>query len=183
MNIIVIIPRKFAGCGFYRQYQPYNHIAKNYPVKVLITDGLPMDDSDLKKYDIAIWHKSFFEINDIKRAKNNGLKTIVDFDDFWILQATHSLHKDYLKSNTVGKLHRLILTADVITCTTDRLAFEISKHNINVHVLPNAMDMNYPGCNVNRVQDQNYIFGYLGGHCHVRDVSLCTPLNSDTSLT
>jgi hypothetical protein len=73
MNLLVIIQPKFAGCGFYRLYQPYNHLAKNYDVKVTFasclmrTEVSAYTDEELKQFDAVIWHKTLFEIEDIKR--------------------------------------------------------------------------------------------------------------------
>lgn len=170
MKLIVIIREKFAGCLFYRLYQPYNHLAKQHNVKVLFTDGLHMTDDELRQHDAVIWHKAYYDFKDIRRAKELGLFTIVDFDDHWILPKDHVMFRDYIRDGVTTKLHKLIRMADLVTCTTERLASEIYKHNTNVHILANAMDMNYPGCKVDRSHESDYIFGYLGGHTHYKDL-------------
>lgn len=173
MKMLVIMRDNFRGCGFYRMYQPHNHLAKNYKVNVLITDGLKhFSDERLKEYDIAIWQKGWYDFTDIDRAKNLGLATFADFDDHWILPKDHVFYKAWQKDGTVTNLHKLLLKIDNVICTTDRLADEICKHNSNVYVLPNAMDMNYEGCKVERVKEDKFVFGYLGGHTHYRDVML-----------
>jgi hypothetical protein len=79
MKIMVIMRKEFAGCGFYRMYQPHNHLAKNYLVDVLITNGIgQFTDDQLKNYDIAIWQKSYFSIEDVQRVRNLGVITIAD---------------------------------------------------------------------------------------------------------
>ena len=173
MNILVVMQKDFAGCGFYRMYQPHNHMAKNYMVKVLITNGLSQfPDIKLKEFDIAIWHKAFYNPMDIQRAKDLGIVTIADFDDHWVLPMDHIFYPACKKDNTSSKLHRLMLKVDYVTCTTELLADEIYKHNPNVEVFPNAFDGNYEGCKVERVKEDKFIFGYLGGHTHVRDINL-----------
>lgn len=171
MKLLVIMRKEFAGCGFYRLYQPHNHLAKFHDAEVLITDTIrQFSDEKLSEFDIAIWHKSYFDYAEIDRCKSLGVVTIADFDDHWLLPKDHIFYASYVKDNTSSKLHRLIIRVDHVTCTTELLADEIYEHNHNVHVLPNAMDMNYPGCKVERVKEDKFIFGYLGGHTHVHDV-------------
>ena len=169
MKILVIIPSRFAGCGFYRQYQPYNHLAKNYDVKVEFANVVP----DVLDFDIVIFHKAYFNLQDVKRVRSLGIPVVVDFDDHWIVNKGHTMYKEYTTQGTSAKLHKLLLNADYVTCTTDELADEIYKYNQNVVVLPNAVDTGYDGWNVEREQeDVGTVFGYLGGPCHTRDVAL-----------
>jgi len=179
MNILVIIPPKFAGCGFYRLYQPHNHLAKNYQdVKVTMASGLRKNnisaytDEELKEFDLIIWHKTYFEISDIRKCRDLGIVTVADFDDHWVVNREHSLYDMYQREGIAAKLHRLLLSVDYVTCTTDRLADEIAKVNDAVEVLPNAVDPGYDGWKVDRVKEERFVFGYLGGPCHVRDVGL-----------
>jgi len=43
------------------------------------------------------------------------------------------------------------------------------------------MDMNYPNCKANRVKEDKVVFGYLGGHCHMKDVARLEGLNNRLS--
>lgn len=187
MNILVNLTKEFRGCGFYRLYQPHFDLAKKKLTTVTLNSGLwkadkvPMTDEEVKKFDIIIWHKGFFDINDIRRAKRLGVITIADFDDHWILDPGHTLRESYRKENTSAKLHRLLLEADYVTCTTEDLADEIYYSNKNVEVLPNAMDMSYPFTKVERQKEDKFVFGYLGGHFHLNDVRLLRGLQKELS--
>lgn len=178
MNILVILQKNFAGCGFYRLYQPHNHLAKNYDVKVTLASGFlkteisAYTDEELKAFDLIVWHKTLYDLKDIKRAKLLGIPTVVDFDDHWVVNREHSLYNNWMKEGIAAKLHKLLLAADYVTCTTESLADEIYKYNENVEVLPNAVDKGYDGWKAERVQEDKMVFGYLGGPCHVRDVAL-----------
>jgi hypothetical protein len=131
-----------------------------------------LSDDELKKYDIVVWHKGFFELDDIRRCKQLGIPTVIDFDDHWVLNPEHTLAKAYQREGASVKLHKALLYADYVTCTTELLADQVAIHNKNVCVLPNAMDMNYEGCKVERRTDEPFSFGYVGGHYHIRDVAL-----------
>lgn len=172
MKIFVALPEKFAGCGFYRQYQPHNRLAKIYNIDVLFMAGIqkPNGETIDMDFDIAFFHKGFFDFDAIKKFKEAGTKVIVDFDDWWRLDTEHVFYKNYHNDGTSETLVKLLRESDYVTCTTERLANEIIPINQNVCVLPNAMDMNYPGCTVNRIPEDKIVFGYVGGHCHGKDV-------------
>ena len=185
MNIFVAIPDQYAGCGFYRQYQPHNRLAKTHKdVNVLLGAGLKnekdeyMPDDAIADIDILQMHKQYVDIKLVEKCKSIGVITIVDFDDWWHVDTEHLFYRKYIKEDIANKLINLIRTADWITCTTDRLAEEIAKINRNVIVLPNAMDMNYDGCKIDRVEEKETILGYLGGHCHGKDVQQLHGLNN-----
>jgi len=169
MKIFSVIPKEFAGCGFYRQYQPHNDLARK-GIDVTIGSGLyNMDDTWGVDADIVQFHKGYFDRLGIAAAKRRGIITVVDFDDYWYLDTEHLLYKHYLRDGTSEQLINLLHEVDYVTCTTDLLADEIRKHNPNVVVLPNAMDMSF--CKPGRIKEE-FVFGYLGGSCHGKDVEM-----------
>lgn len=171
MKIFIALQERFAGCGFYRLYQPHNRLGKTKKLDVLISPGLennggwvPMD------FDLAIFHKGYFCFKTIAKLKSLGIPVIVDFDDWWRLDTEHVFYKDYLQDDSSDKMVRLAREADYLTCTTERLAIELRRVNPNVTVIPNAWDSDYPQCEPKRAKESKLIFGYLGGHCHSKDV-------------
>lgn len=187
LNLYVILPPQFGGCGFYRLYQPYNHLAKNYPVKVTFgaslmkTEIAAFTDDELQQFDAIIWHKTYFDFLDIEKAKNLNIPVIVDFDDHWIPNREHTLWRQYQKEGLSGRLYKLILKADYIICSTSILADAIYHHNQMIEVLPNAIDPGYETWEINRKKEDKFIFGYLGGPCHVRDMALLRGVQGELS--
>ncbi|RLA60219.1 MAG: hypothetical protein DRQ89_13135 [Epsilonproteobacteria bacterium] len=185
MNIFVAIPDKYAGCGFYRQYQPHNRLAKQKQADVLFGAGLKKSEEEwydkIEELDIYQFHKGYYNLEEVEKCQSLGIATIVDFDDSWALDTEHIFYKKYLEDGVTDKLTEMLRMVDYVTCTTDRLAEEIQKYNPNVAVLPNAMDMNYPGCKVERVKEKEVVFGYLGGHCHAKDVQRLHGVNNRLS--
>lgn len=182
MKVFVVIPGKFAGCGFYRQYQPHNRLAKKYGVDVTFGAGLFNHDGTFDiDADIIQVHKGYFDINAIREVQRRGIPVVVDFDDWWSLDTEHILYKSYLRDNTTKRLVDLLRVADYITCTTELLATEVRRWNSRCVVLPNAMDMDYPFCKVERYKEDKIIFGYLGGTCHGKDVEQLRGLNNRLS--
>lgn len=172
MKIFVVIPPRFAGCGFYRQYQPHNRLAKTTDVEVLLGAGLFNEDQEFAvEADIVHFHKGYFDQKGIEACKKRGIVTIGDFDDWWRLDTEHIFYRNYLNDGTSEMLIKFMKAVDYVTCTTELLAEKIRKINPNVVVLPNAMDMDYPSCEIKKMTDK-MTFGYVGGHCHGKDVEL-----------
>jgi glycosyltransferase involved in cell wall biosynthesis len=160
-------------------------MAKNYDCKVTFASGLMITsiraytDRELQEFDVVVWHKTYFELADVKRVRSLGIATVADFDDHWIVNREHSLYKEYTKDGLSAKLHQLMINVDYVTCATKRLADAIFPHNSDVEVLPNAIDTGYDGFTVNRTKEDKFIFGYLGGPCHIRDLGLLKGLQKE----
>lgn len=182
MKIFVVIPKMFAGCGFYRQYQPHNRMAKLKDVEVTMGGGVfNIDGSFGVDADIVQFHKGYVDVDGIRACQDRGIVTIGDFDDWWNLDTEHLLYKNYREDNTPEQLIEFMRAVDYVTCTTELLAAEIRKYNPNVVVLQNAMDMDYPGCKVERYKEDKTVFGYAGGSCHGKDIELLRGLNNKLS--
>ena len=181
MKIFVVIPKEFAGCGFYRQFQPHNHLAKNYDVQVTFGAGVfDLDNEFAVDADIVHFHKGYFDMEGIKACRERGIITVADFDDWWNLDTEHIFYKAYKRDGTSKQLTDLLEAVDYVTCTTELLANKIRPYN-NATVLPNAMDMNYPNCKKERFKEDKIVFGYAGGHCHGKDVARLEGLNNKLS--
>jgi len=183
MKIFVAIPNTYAGCGFYRQYQPHNRLAKTHNIDVLCSAGLKDDNDEWVDFDfdIAYFHKAYFDFETIDKLKSEGVVTICDFDDWWKLDTEHIFYRKYQEDGVSEILAQLARSVDYVTCTTERLANELRNLNRNVVVLPNAMDMNYQNCKIERVKEDKLVFGYLGGHCHLKDLQQLHGLNNRLS--
>jgi glycosyltransferase involved in cell wall biosynthesis len=183
MKIFVVIPQKFAGCGFYRQYQPHDHLMRNYDADVLLGAGLyNADDTFGVDADIVHIHKGYIPgREEIQEAQSRGIVVVGDFDDWWQVDTEHIFYKQYLEQGTTKILVDFLKSVDYVTCSTELLADEARKYNPNVVVLPNAMNMAYPGCKIDRKTGAELVFGYLGGTCHGKDVELLRGLNNRLS--
>lgn len=171
MNIAVFGQKTYAGSGLYRQHFPHELLAA-WGHKVLFTDSLAEEDYD--GFDIFMAHKSWFvHANDlVTELKKNGIITIIDFDDYWVLPPSHVLYQHYRNDNTSQLLIDGLRLYDYVSCTTDILRDEIAKINPNVAVFENAIDPSNPQFEIKYERGDLVEFGWVGGHCHHPDISL-----------
>ena len=113
-------------------------------------------------------------------CKREGIKVIVDYDDYWYLDTEHVFYKKYIEQGSSAGLIEILKLADYITVTTEALAREARKYNPNVCVLSNSFDPENTWPN-ERVKEDKIVFGYVGGHCHGKDVEQLRGVNSRLS--
>jgi hypothetical protein len=135
---ILAITSKQSGVGYHRIMMPLVNMKKDY---CLITDTLSEETFE-GKYDIVVMNRMLANITPeqmIEWRKKYGFKLIVDNDDHWQLDPSHILYQNYILNSIPEQIVNWIQIADLCTCTHDRLAEEIYKHNTNVEILPNAI--------------------------------------------
>jgi hypothetical protein len=135
---ILAITSKQSGVGYHRIMMPLVNMKKDY---CLITDTLSEETFE-GKFDIVVMNRMLANIKPeqmIEWRKKYGFKLVVDNDDYWHLEPSHILYQDYILKKIPEQIINWIQIADLCTCTHDRLAEEIYKHNTNVEILPNAI--------------------------------------------
>ena len=135
---ILAITSKQSGVGYHRIMMPLVNMKKDY---CLITDTLSEEIFE-GNYDIVVMNRMLANITPeqmIEWRKKYGFKLIVDNDDHWQLDPSHILYQNYIINSVPQQIISWLQIADLCTCTHDRLAEEIYKHNTNVEILPNAI--------------------------------------------
>jgi glycosyltransferase involved in cell wall biosynthesis len=103
----------------------------------------------------------------VKLCRKEGIKLIVDNDDWWVLPPTHPLlgvYSDQMKM----KIIRSMKAADEVWVTNKHLASKVKKYNSNIRIIPNAISV--PTWQVERKPSDEVRFGYIGGNHHASDV-------------
>jgi len=182
MDIFVVIPERYAGCGFYRQWQPHKHLTDHHDdVNVVLSAGVFDEEGNLGvDTDMILFHKSYYMPLGIWQAKKMGIPVIVDFDDWWRVDSEHLFYQQH-KDKTTDAHIAILEAADYVIVTTELLRQEALKHNKNVVVIPNAFDPSYKSCENKRIEEDKIVFGYLGGHCHRKDVDQLRGVNNRLS--
>lgn len=191
---VLAIPSDKHGVGKYRILDPYTYIGENFSDEIHIDILFEVEDTDsfFMNYDVVIFHS--FVVNKphednvkrIKWLKNQGIKTIMDIDDYWYVDARHPMYQQ-LKQNRVGeKKSELLKLVDYVTTTTPILRNTItSKLNINqknIQVFPNAVNPNEKQFISETIPSDRIRFGWLGGSSHYFDIELLSSgINSTLS--
>jgi hypothetical protein len=135
---ILAITSKQSGVGYHRIMMPLVNMKKDY---CLITDTLSEETFE-GKFDIVVMNRMLANVTPdqmIEWRKKYGFKLIVDNDDYWHLEPSHILYQHYILNSIPEQIISWIQIADLCTCTHERLAEEIYKHNTNIEILPNAI--------------------------------------------
>ena len=103
----------------------------------------------------------------VKLCRKEGIKLIIDNDDWWVLPPTHPLlgmYADKMKARII----RSMKAADEVWVTNKHLASKVKKYNRNIRIIPNAISV--PTWQINREPSDKVRFGYIGGNHHQADV-------------
>lgn len=179
---ILAIPPDSHGVGKYRILDPFKFIGDNYSDEFHVDIALNAENNDnfFNGYNIVVFHSFIHQtshednINRIKYLKSQGIKVVMDIDDFWSPDQKHPMYHQIKQNELPKKKVEMMRLADYVTCTTDFFANTIkSRLNIkNVVVFPNAIDPNETQFNPNPTKSDKVRFGWLGGSTHLHDLEL-----------
>jgi hypothetical protein len=162
MTTILPLWNKNSGCDYHRIMLPLEEMGYSFG---------PKDAEELNKVRIVTYNRLPQRIDLVKKVLQLGIKTIMDLDDYWVLYPEHPMAPWWKKVNMSYMLEHELGSADVITCTTPRLADKIRPINPNVHVIPNAIP--FRGQFLRKEADytqEGIRFGYVGGSSHLADI-------------
>ena len=179
---ILAIPPDTYGVGKYRILDPFKYIGVNYSDEfhVDIVTNVEQSDEFFKNYDIVVFHSFIHQsshednIERIKKLKSQGIKVIMDIDDFWAADQRHPLYHQIKANDLPRKKVELMRASDYVTCTTETFANTIkSRVGIkNVLVFPNAVNPNESQFQPKPTKSEKIRFGWLGGSTHLHDIEL-----------
>tara|TARA_B110000977_G_scaffold96533_1_gene127326 strand:- start:969 stop:2198 length:1230 start_codon:yes stop_codon:yes gene_type:complete len=179
---ILAIPSDNHGVGKFRMLDPFTYIGDKFSsdVHVDIVFNVPNEDNYFSNYDIVVLHSFIHKtsheenVKRIKWLKLNGIKVIVDTDDFWKTDHRHPNHETFKKNQLARKRSELLRLADYITTTTPVYRDTIKKllGVDNVMVFPNAVNEEDKQFQPKPLESDMVRFGWLGGSSHEHDLSL-----------
>ena len=192
VRILAITPA-YGGVEFHRLITPLDELAKDEGFivdKTQMIDGVGVEH--LQKYDIVIFNRNISnpkENKDTKKIarlnpeaifaalKEADVVSVCDLDDYWLLPKHHVSAKFYDDVNFSKCIENTIKFSDHVLVTTDilkRRVKELTKISDNIHVVPNAINLDDPQFNVKRVKSDKIRLLYQGGVTHLRDIKLIT---------
>ena len=168
---ILAITSKQSGVGYHRIMMPLVNMKKDY---CLITDTLSEEIFE-GKFDIVVMNRMLANITPeqmIEWRKKYGFKLIVDNDDHWQLDPSHILYQNYIINSVPEQIISWLQIADLCTCTHDRLAEEIYKHNTNIEILPNAIPYGEEQFILDKKESALVRLFWSGSGTHGRDLEI-----------
>ena len=155
------------GVNLHRIENPSKHINNSYL--------LPIGFQEIPNLTTHIVFNSVYTYSAGKQqemldfCKSQGVKVILDLDDYWRFPKTHSKYNEHKKNNYSNEVEFCIKNADIVWCASKELLKISKKINSNSHYIPNAVDSTFsekPRKNSNRV-------GYVGSAVnHLEDIKL-----------
>ncbi len=138
-------------------------------------EGTPILDF-LRQFDTVVCNRTISPYGNTVKAldliKQAGCRLIVDIDDYWELPGYHILYRDFKDSNYAEHITLCLRSADLVTVSTPILADKARLFNKNVEVLENAIDPEQPQWTINKTESERVRFGWIGGICHMPDLSI-----------
>jgi len=145
---ILMQPSDYQGVGYWRTIWPAQSMQKHHNDEFDIEIGVDVNFEDinyLSKFDIIHFHRQMGDYAKFPelaaKLSQKGILIIMDIDDYWEPATTHPLYEIVKKEKLSEKILSNLKYVDFITTTTDIFKKYILKHNPNVHVIPNAVDM------------------------------------------
>lgn len=172
------------GVGKYRILDPYTYIGDKFSddIHVDISFDVPYNNNSFINYDIVIFHSFIHKLSHeenlerVKWLKSQGIKVIMDIDDYWKVDQRHPMYYQILQNKISEKRVELLRNVDFVTTTTPYFAKTIqdSLQIKNVYVFPNAVNPEEKQFIPNEIKSERIRFGWLGGSSHLEDISLLT---------
>ena len=107
----------------------------------------------------------------VNLCKKEGIKLIIDQDDWWVLPPSHKL-KGLYEDRAKKSIIRSMKAADEVWVTNKHLASKVKKYNTNIKIIPNAISV--PTWEIDRQHSEKVRFGYVGGNHHMQDLVVST---------
>lgn len=178
---ILFAPSDGAGVGHFRSIWPAQQMEKEYSdeIYVEINSDFVSDPNYYKQFDIVHFHRQLGPYDGmqalIAELRKYGVIVIMDIDDYWVPPKTHPLYIAAIKDKLPEKITAAFKLVDYVTTTTDIFAGHIRKYNHNVHVIPNAIDLNHRMWkDVDTKKTDKLRFSWIGGSCFDNKTEILT---------
>lgn len=173
---MIVLDTTTGGVQKFRMIDPNIILNELYDYPIDIINSTNIEELSKINSDKLFCHISLIQnpniVQYLNGLKDNGVKIIVDVDDYWEVPPTHYLY-NYVKLNDfVGKTLDFLKKADYIVTSTKYLANNIKKYNNKVIVLPNSINPNEGQLQIKNIPSQKVRIGWTGGSSHLEDLKL-----------
>ena len=197
MKILVLIPSysetkpgeksTLNGVDYHRLLNPHKALAKFYPNEIDLYQVGDIDSNEIdgvdsiefiKRFDLVVGNRTMSKILESKKVaekiKKSGVKFVLDMDDDFLLPTNHILYNVSKRDGIGQDVKDSIKYADVITCTHQVLADEITKEfgKKETYLIPNGLP-NFAQFEPKPFKsDLKAVFGWSGSITHFDDIML-----------
>lgn len=175
---MLVVPSDRTGVGKFRSIDPHVYIAEHYKDEfdIDIVYQLPKENLEgfLKQYDLIHIHKQLDpRLEIMNMIKFLGIPVIVDVDDHYKLGDFHPMSLSAKKEKWHVPIIEHLRAADYVSTTTPIFAKELSKHNKNVLVFPNAINPEEEQYKEQVKKNSKLLrIGIICGSSHLHDIML-----------
>lgn len=121
--------------------------------------------------DVLIFNRVFSRgVQEVWKLKQLGYKIIVDLDDYYDLNSEHYLKTVFVHHSE--NIQSMLKLADVVTVTTEFLAYKIRHLNRNIVVIRNALPYDEGQFTLSNDKDSGTPVIWAGGASHKHDLQL-----------
>lgn len=166
------IVRQNAGCDWLRVVLPMIRLQETGCLHQLEMLWIAQDEWEIN-CDV-LWYNKLIAtpIQTLLDLKKQGMKIVVDIDDYWVLPPNH-INSEWNRSGNDIITAEHIKIADLVICTTERLEKKVKELNTKTIIIPNALPFGQQGyCPAVREPQQKVSFLYAGGVNHLEDIKL-----------
>lgn len=173
---ILFVARDDGGCGFFRCFQPGDHLKRSGLMDVEAVLKHPTE-AQLMDADLVIMQESgSVEASNMANFMvKNKIPFMMEFDDF-VHHVSPNNHAGYMAWNpSTLFLHRsmeMTRKAVGVTVSTNQLARELFPYNSAIFVIPNYLDKEVWDQPVVRRTDDKIRIGWCGGNAHADDLKM-----------
>lgn len=173
MNKVVIIVNSINAVSYFRQILPTWQLNRNgHQIDMMLITNISYES--LSEYNVIHFHANLFTFEPFRlifnQLRENGIKMIMDIDDYWLLPPTNPYYEVHKLKDYVAEYFPKV---DCITTTTNRFKNEIKKvFKGNIIVLPNACDKENPQFKIERTKSHLFRIGIIGGASHLEDLEV-----------
>ena len=197
MKILVLIPSysetkpgeksTLNGVDYHRLLNPHKALAKFYPNEIDLYQVGDIDSNEIdgvdsiefiKRFDLVVGNRTMSKILESKKVaekiKKSGVKFVLDMDDDFQLPTNHILYNVSKRDGIGADVKDSIKYADVITCTHQLLADEITKEfgKKETYLIPNGLPNFAQFEPKTFTSDFKAVFGWSGSITHFDDIML-----------
>lgn len=148
--------------------------------------AMPLYDSKPEfhpKQDIMVFNRMYsggMEV--IHQMKQDGIKIVVDWDDYFELEPDHYLYPAFQRWGFTPAALAFLRMADVVTVTTELLAAKLRPFHKNIVVIRNALPFDQQQFTLSCDKTSSTPIIWAGGASHAKDLNIISGSVGDNSL-